>query len=41
MFVGSPNNYQDMDAALNHVVDRHLASIVTNSYGNAGESCPG
>jgi subtilase family serine protease len=33
VFVGSPNNYQDLDAALNHVVDRQLASIVTNSYG--------
>jgi subtilase family serine protease len=33
VFVGAPNNYQDLDAALNHVVDQHLASIVTNSYG--------
>ena len=33
VYVGAPNNYQDLDAALNHVVDRHLASIVTNSYG--------
>ena len=37
VYVGSPNNYQDMDAAMNHVVDRHLASIVTNSYGWTGE----
>ena len=33
VFVGAPNNYQDMDAAMNHVVDQHLAQIVTNSYG--------
>ena len=33
IYVGAPNNYQDLDAALNHVVDRHLAQIVTNSYG--------
>ena len=35
VYVGAPNNYQDLDAALNHVVDRHLAQIVTNSYGFA------
>jgi len=40
VYVGSPNNYQDMDAAMNHVVDRHLAQIVTNSYGWAGEALP-
>lgn len=33
VYVGAPNNFQDLDAALNHVVDRHLAQIVTNSYG--------
>src|SRR6267378_5293477 len=33
VYVGAPNNYQDLDAAMNHVVDRHLAQIVTNSYG--------
>jgi subtilase family serine protease len=33
VFVGAPNNFQDLDAALNHVVDRGLAQIVTNSYG--------
>jgi subtilase family serine protease len=33
VYVGAPNNRQDLDAALNHVVDRHLAQIVTNSYG--------
>jgi subtilase family serine protease len=32
VFVGAPNNYQDLDAAMNHVVDRQLAQIVTNSY---------
>jgi len=33
VYVGAPNNYQDLDAAMNHVVDQHLAQIVTNSYG--------
>lgn len=33
VYVGAPNNYQDLDAAMNHVVDRNLAQIVTNSYG--------
>jgi subtilase family serine protease len=33
VYVGAPNNFQDLDAALNHVVDKKLASIVTNSYG--------
>jgi subtilase family serine protease len=40
LFVGAPNNYRDLDAALNHVVDRHLANIVTNSYGYTGEALP-
>lgn len=40
VYVGAPNNYQDLDAALNHVVDRKLATIVTNSYGFAGEQLP-
>jgi subtilase family serine protease len=39
-FVGAPNNYQDLDAAVNDVVDKHLASIVTNSYGFASEDLP-
>src|SRR6266550_1903315 len=30
----------DVEAALNHVVDRHLASIVTNSYGFPTEALP-
>src|SRR2546421_1225853 len=33
VYVGAANSFQDLDAALNHVVDRHLAQIVTNSYG--------
>jgi len=40
VYVGAPNNFQDLDAALNHVVDRHLASIVTNSYGFRTEFLP-
>ncbi len=40
VYVGAPNNYQDLDAALNHVVDRHLAQIVTNSYGFSTELLP-
>ena len=33
LFVGAPNNYQPLDAALNNVVDNHAADIITNSYG--------
>src|SRR5260370_28743478 len=40
VFVGAPNNYQDLDSAMNHVVDRHLAQIVTNSYGFPTELLP-
>ena len=40
VYVGAPNNFQDLDAALNHVVDRHLAQIVTNSYGFPTEILP-
>jgi subtilase family serine protease len=40
VYVGAPNNYQDLDAALNHVVDFRLASIVTNSYGFSTEALP-
>jgi subtilase family serine protease len=40
VYVGAPNNYQDLDAAMNYVVDRHLAQIVTNSYGFRGEFLP-
>jgi subtilase family serine protease len=40
VFVGAPNNFQDLDAALNHVVDRALAQIVSNSYGFSTELLP-
>jgi subtilase family serine protease len=40
VYVGSPNNYQDLDAAMNYVVDNHVASIVTNSYGFSTELLP-
>jgi len=40
IYVGAPNNFQDLDAALNHVVDQHLAPIVTNSYGYPTEKLP-
>src|SRR6266542_371901 len=40
VFVGAPNNYQDLDAAMNHVVDQHLAQNVTNSYGFPTELLP-
>ncbi|MGH3098372.1 MAG: S53 family peptidase [Streptosporangiales bacterium] len=40
LYVGAPNNRNDLDAALNKVVDKHLADIVTNSYGFAGEALP-
>ena len=40
VYVGAPNNYQDLDAAMNHVVDAHLAQIVSNSYGFATEFLP-
>jgi subtilase family serine protease len=33
VYVGAPNAFQDLDAALNYVVDRAVAPIVTNSYG--------
>ena len=40
VYAGSPNNYQDMDAALNNLVDKHSADIITNSYGWSGEALP-
>ena len=40
VFVGAPNSFQDLDAALNHVVDRGLAQIVSNSYGSDTEMLP-
>jgi subtilase family serine protease len=38
--VGAANNYRDLDAAMNHVVDRQLAQIVTKSYGFHTELLP-
>jgi subtilase family serine protease len=40
VYVGAPNNFQDLDAALNYVVDKHVAPIVTNSYGFDTELLP-
>jgi subtilase family serine protease len=40
VYVGAPNNYRDLDAIMNRVVDKHLADIVTNSYGYGGEALP-
>jgi subtilase family serine protease len=40
VFVSAPNNFQDLDAALNHVVDHGLAQIVSNSYGFPTELLP-
>lgn len=40
VYVGAPNDYQDLDSAMNHVVDQHLAQIVTNSYGFSTELLP-
>lgn len=40
VYVAAPNNYRDLDTALNHVVDQGLAQIVTNSYGYPTELVP-
>ena len=40
VYVGAPNNFQDLDAALNFVVDKQVAQIVTNSYGFPTELLP-
>jgi len=40
VYIGAPNNYRDLDAIMNRVVDKHLADIVTNSYGYGGEALP-
>jgi subtilase family serine protease len=40
LFVGAPNNYQDLDAAMNHIVAGRLADIVSNSYGFSTELLP-
>ena len=40
VYVGANNAGQGLDEALNDVVDQHLASIVTNSYGYPTELLP-
>jgi subtilase family serine protease len=40
VYVGAPNNYQDLDAAMNHFVDQRLGHIVSNSYGFPTEALP-
>lgn len=40
LFVGSSNAYQDFDASINHIVDRHLSNIISISYGFRGENVP-
>lgn len=40
LFVGSSNAGQDFDASINHIVDKHLASIISISYGFTGENVP-
>ncbi|CAM5322129.1 S53 family peptidase [Leifsonia shinshuensis] len=38
LYVASSNAGQDLDAAINHVVDKHLASVLSISYGFNGEA---
>ena len=40
VYVGAPNNFQDLDAALNYAVDKDVAPIITNSYGFDTEALP-
>lgn len=40
LYVASANARQDFDASINHIVDKHLASILSISYGFAGEAVP-
>lgn len=40
LYVGSANAGQDFDASVNHIVDGHLASILSISYGFSGEAVP-
>ncbi|MFL6160720.1 MAG: protease pro-enzyme activation domain-containing protein [Jatrophihabitantaceae bacterium] len=40
LYVGSSNAYQDFDVSINHIVDKHLSSIISISYGFAGEGVP-
>ena len=40
LFVGSSNAFQDFDVSINHIVDKHLAPIISISYGFTGEGVP-
>jgi subtilase family serine protease len=40
LYVASSNANQDFDASINHIVDKHLASIISISYGFGGEGVP-
>ena len=40
LYVASSNANQDFDAAINHIVDKHLAPIISISYGFTGEGVP-
>jgi subtilase family serine protease len=40
LYVASSNANQDFDAAINHIVDKHLAPIISISYGWSGENLP-
>ena len=40
LFVGSSNAGQDFDASISHIVNKHLASIISISYGFTGENVP-
>lgn len=40
LYVGSSNAYQDFDVSINHIVDKHLSSIISISYGFSGENVP-
>ena len=40
VYIGAPNNFQDLDAALNYAVDKDVAPIITNSYGFDTELLP-
>jgi subtilase family serine protease len=40
LYVASSNANQDFDASINHIVDKHLAPIISISYGWSGENLP-
>jgi len=40
LYVASSNANQDFDASINHIVDKHLAPIISISYGFTGEGVP-